>query len=156
MAGERSHLPATPIRPQVGFRNPAALGRYISGDTPRQPSHLIEIWPGWMVDDYDPAVGEGLDRMTDIARHNRNQTCAGDLGHAVDGHAKLALYHLVNFFLSMNVLMNGRTAHEVVVCECHISRVEIASIPTWQSLNDPKTACIHKGHGKVLLAYCNK
>jgi hypothetical protein len=28
--------------------------------------------------------------------------------------------------------------------------VEIASIPTWQSLNDPKTACIQKGHGKVL------
>ena len=44
----------------------------LTGDTPRQPSHLIEIWPGWMVDDYDPAVGEGLDRMTDIARHNRN------------------------------------------------------------------------------------
>jgi hypothetical protein len=54
------------------------------------------------------------------------------------------------------VLVNGRTAREVVVRECHISRVEIASIPTWQSLNDPKTACIHKGHGKFLLAYCNK
>ena len=39
---------------------------------PRPASRLTEIWPGWMVDDYDPPVGEGLDRMTDIARHNRN------------------------------------------------------------------------------------
>jgi hypothetical protein len=49
-----------------------------------------------MVDDYDPPVGEGLDRMTDIARHDRNQACSGDLGHAVDGHLKLALDHLVD------------------------------------------------------------
>src|SRR5580704_12730032 len=150
MAGERSHLPATPIRPQVGFRNPAALGRYISGDTPRQPSHLIEIWPGWMVDDYDPAVGEGLDRMTDIARHNRNQTCAGDLGHAVDGHAKLALYHLVNFFLSMNVLMNGRTAREVVVCECHIS------VDRRRAYEDVNALCRRRSQLCSLRSVCQK
>jgi hypothetical protein len=44
----------------------------ISGDTPRPASRLTEIWSGWMVDDYDPPVGQGLDRMSDIAWHNRN------------------------------------------------------------------------------------
>jgi hypothetical protein len=54
-------------------RIPKACGvRGSIGDTPRQASNLTEIWPGWMVDDYDSPVGEGLDRMTDIARHNRN------------------------------------------------------------------------------------
>ena len=112
--------------------------------------HLAELGPGWVIDDNRPSVGESSDRMTDIARYYRNQGCSGDLGHAVNGHLKLPLDHLVDLFLSMKVLVNGGTLLEIVMRERHISRVEIASIPTWQSLNDRQIACIHKGHGEFL------
>ena len=76
-----------------------------------------------MIEDYDPQVGQGLDRMTGLLGQSQ-LNLLGDLGHAVDGHLKRALYHLVDSFLSMKLLVNGRTAREIVVRECHRSRVE--------------------------------
>ena len=77
-----------------------------------------------MIDDNRPPVGKGLDRVTDIARHDRNYSCSRYLGHAVDGYLKLTLDHLVDLFLGMKVLVNGRTADEVVVRESHARRVK--------------------------------
>ncbi len=74
----------------------------------------MEIGPQWIVDDDYPAVGEGFDRMADTRRHNRDQPRTGDLSHAVDGHLKLALDHFVDFFLKMEMLVNGRATHEIV------------------------------------------
>src|SRR4029077_7277365 len=78
-------------------------------------------------------------------------TCSGDLGNAVDGYLELALDHLIYFFLRMEVLMNGRATHKIIVRECHARRVEIASVPTGQALNDAKAGSIDKRHGTLLL-----
>src|SRR5712664_3805409 len=99
-----------------------------------------------MVDDYRLSVREGLDGMTGIAGYDRNEACSRDLGDAVDGHLKLAFDHLVDLFLGMKMLVNGGTAREVVVREGHIGRVEIASVPTRQSLDDRKALGVHEGH----------
>ena len=47
----------------------------------------------------------------------------------------------------MKVLVNGGAAGEFVMRKRHVCRVEIASLPTWQPLNEWKTVCIHKRHG---------
>jgi hypothetical protein len=48
--------------------------------------------------------------MAGIARYNRDQARLRDLGYAVDGHFELTLDDLVDFFLRMEVLVNGRAA----------------------------------------------
>jgi hypothetical protein len=48
-------------------------------------AYLIEITPQRIVDDYCPAVGEGLDRMANIAWHDPHHPRSGDLCHSVDG-----------------------------------------------------------------------
>jgi hypothetical protein len=60
---------------------------------------------------------------------------------------EFALDHFIDFFLRMEVLVNRRTAGKVVMGECHVLRVEISTVPTRQSLDDWKAACIQKGHG---------
>src|SRR6266481_5346196 len=83
------------------------------------------IWPPQrIVNDDGPAIGEGLNRMAHINRYDSDQAGSGDLGCAVDGYLKLALDHLVDLFLRMEVLVNGRAALEVVMRECHARRVE--------------------------------
>jgi len=78
-------------------------------------------------------------------------TWSGDLGNAVDGYLELALDYLIYFFLRMEMLVNGRTTREIVVGECHARRVEIASVPTGQALNDAKVASVDKWHGTLSL-----
>jgi hypothetical protein len=39
-----------------------------------------------------------------------------------DGDLKLALNHLVDLFLRMEVLVNGRATLEVVMRECHAAK----------------------------------
>jgi hypothetical protein len=81
----------------------------------------FKIVPGRIVDDDGPAVGEGLDRMADITWDDCNQARSRDLSQAVDGHFELALNHLVDLFLRMEVLVNGRAALEFVVREMSCS-----------------------------------
>ena len=109
--------------------------------------HLAETRSSWMIDDNRPPVAESLDRVTDMAPFNRNQPRSRDLGHAVGGQLKLTLDYLADLFLSIKVLVNQRTAREVVMREGHVGRVKIGSLPTGQSLDDWKTARIRKGHG---------
>jgi len=109
-------------------------------------SRAREIGSSGMVDDDRPSVREGLDRMADIARHDRNQARSRDLGHAIDGHLELALDHLIDFFLGMEVFVYGRAAREGVVCECHARRVEIASEPAREALDNVEAAGVDKGH----------
>src|SRR5579864_8551333 len=92
--------------------------------------HLAEFWPSWMIDDNRPPVSKGLDRVPGIARHDRNYTCARDFGHAVDRHLQLPLDHFVDLFLNMRVLVNGRTAREVIMRKSHVWGVKIAPFPT--------------------------
>src|SRR5580698_6894908 len=84
--------------------------------------------------------------MADTTRHDRNQTCSGDLGHAIDGHLDLAFNHLPDLFLRMEVFVNGRVARELIVREGHARRVEIASIPARQALDNIEAAGVDKGH----------
>jgi hypothetical protein len=82
---------------------------------------LIEIAPQWVVDDDGSTVGDGFERMANTARHDRDQARPSDLRNAVNGHLKLALDDLIDFFVGMKMLVNGRAAYEVVVGECHAS-----------------------------------
>ena len=77
--------------------------------------------------------------MANITWYDPDRTRSGDLRHAVYGQLEFALDHLIYFFLRMEVLMNGRAPHKIVVREGHARRVEIASMPTGQALND--TGC---------------
>src|SRR5580658_2325055 len=70
-------------------------------------AYLIEITPHRIIDDYCPAVGEGPDRMANIAWHDPHHSCPGDLRHSVDGQLELAIDHLVYFFLRMEVFVNS-------------------------------------------------
>lgn len=104
----------------------------------------LEIPPQRIVDDDCPAVGEGFDRMPDITRHDGGPACSGDLRYAVNGHLEFALDHLPDLFLGMEVLVNGRATREIIVRECHAGRMEVASIPARQALNDIEAAGINK------------
>src|ERR1700681_3927991 len=100
-----------------------------------------------MVHDDGSAVGQRPDRMAGIGRDDRNQSGSGDLSHAVDGDLELALDHLIDLFLRMEVLMDGRAAREVVVSERHARRMEKAPRPAGQALDYLETAGVDKGHG---------
>ena len=56
---------------------------------------LREIGSRWIIDDDGLAVSESLDRMADVAGHDRNQTRPDDLSHVVDGHLEFALDHFI-------------------------------------------------------------
>src|SRR6476646_3310351 len=96
--------------------------------------------------------------MANTSRHNRYQPRSGHLRHTVDSHLELALEHLPDFLLRMEMLVDGGAAREIVVRERHILRVEIASLPTRQALNDRKSAGIHDRHRNLnrheCLFYC--
>jgi len=90
--------------------------------------------------------------MADASRHDRDEARPGDPRHAVDGNFKFALDHFVDFLLRMEMLVNGRAARELVMGECHVRRVEIASSPAGQALNDTEARGIDKRHGDQFLA----
>jgi hypothetical protein len=71
------------------------------------------------------------------------------LGRTVDGHFELTLDDLVDFFLRMEVLVNGRAAYEIVVRKRHALRMEIPSVPARQTLNDIEAVGINKGHKMI-------
>src|SRR5208282_1143614 len=112
----------------------------------RRPAGLFEFAPQRIVNDDGPAIGEGLDGMARITGHDGHQTRAGNLRYAVDGHLQLALDHLVDLFLRMEVLVNCRAPLEVVMRKRHARRVEIASIPAGQAFGDRKAAGVDKRH----------
>jgi hypothetical protein len=68
-----------------------------------------------MVDDYYPPVAEGFDRMTDIARYDRNHADPGDLGVAVDGHLKLSLDDTVLVLGLVRARLRERDGHWLYV-----------------------------------------
>ena len=68
-----------------------------------------------IVDDNRFGVGERLDGMSHVGRHNANEARPHDLGRIADRQLELAFDHLVHFLLRMSVLVNGRTAHELIV-----------------------------------------
>src|SRR5258706_14457660 len=91
--------------------------------------------------------------MASVGRHDRDQAGAGDHGHAVDGDLELALDHLIDFFLGMEVLVNGRAAREVVGGERYVRRMEKATVPAGQALDNLETADVDKGHGCRILTH---
>jgi hypothetical protein len=85
-----------------------------------------------MIDDYESPIRYGPNRMTDIAWHDCNETRLGHLSNCINGHFKFALDDLVDLLLVMKVLVYGGAAREIVVSECHMGRVKIASTPARQ------------------------
>ena len=67
--------------------------------------------------------------MAGSAWHDRDQARPDELCYSVDGHLELAFDHFVDFFLRMEILVNGCAAREVLVGECHVGGVEIAPEP---------------------------
>ena len=99
-----------------------------------------------MIYDNYSSIGQGFDRMANIARHHCDQPRFHDLNHAVDGHFEFTLDDLVDFFLRMEVLVNNRTAPEIVVRKRHVLGVKISSAPARQTLNDIEAVGVNKGH----------
>src|ERR1700694_4024224 len=114
-------------------------------------SDLDEVAPQGVIDNDGPPIGERLNAMGNIARYNRYHTWPGNLRNAVDGHFEFALDHLIDFFLGMEMFVNGRTTREIVVRERHARRVEIAPVPTGQAFNNAKAAGVDKRHGTLSL-----
>lgn len=59
---------------------------YRRSQAPNARSELAEIGSGWIVDDNEPPIRQGLDGMAHIAGHDRNQSWLCDLGHTIDGY----------------------------------------------------------------------
>ena len=116
----------------------------------RQSAWLIEIAPQGVVDNDGSTVSEGFDRMADTSRYDRDQARPGDLGNTINAQLKLTLDDLIDFFLGMKMLVNGRAALEIVMRKCQAWRVEIASFPAWQALYYTQTANVHKWHRDLL------
>src|ERR1700677_1793084 len=75
---------------------------------------------------------------------------ARDAGFAVDGHFQLAFGYFVNFFLRMEVFVNGRAAFEVVMREGHVRGMEIAAEPAGQAFDYFQAAGVNKSHKRLL------
>src|SRR5215472_17189199 len=90
---------------------------------------VAHICPQRIVNDDCATISECLDRMADIARHDPHYTRSSNLLDAVDGQFEFAFDNFVDFFLRMEMFMNGRTAFEVVMGERHASGVKVASVP---------------------------
>lgn len=114
----------------------------------RRGKGLGELRPLGIIHDDGPAIGERFDRMGNAARHDCYNSGSGDVRHSVDGDLELALHHLIDFFLRMEMLVNGSATRENVMRERQARRVEIASIPTRQALNYRQAADIDKGHSR--------
>ncbi|MGA8622655.1 MAG: hypothetical protein WB660_29550 [Candidatus Sulfotelmatobacter sp.] len=93
-----------------------------------------------------PAIGKGFHGMARVGWNDCDYASSRHLPYPVDSPLKFALNHLINFFLRMEVLLNGCTPSELVMGEHHARRMEIASIPAWQPLNHSQIAGIYKGH----------
>ena len=99
-----------------------------------------------MVDDDGAAIGERFHSMADIAGHDCDQASPDPAGNAVDGHLKLPINDLVDFFLRMEVFVDRRASREFVMRECHIGRVEISSMPAWQALDHFEAAGVDSAY----------
>jgi len=60
-----------------------------------------------------------------------NETGVYNFVSVPPGTYRVTLDDLVDLFLGVKVFVNAGTAREVVVRKCHISRMEIASVPAW-------------------------
>lgn len=61
-----------------------------------------------------------FDRMASIRRHDRDHARSHDLHYTIDGHLEFAVDHFIHFFFRMEVLVDRRSASEVIVRECHV------------------------------------
>ena len=62
-----------------------------------------------IVNNNGAAIGQCLDRVAYIARHDPHQTRSSDPLHAVDGQFEFALDDLIDLFLRMEMFVDGRT-----------------------------------------------
>jgi hypothetical protein len=120
----------------------ARVHRHLGG-----PLYLPEIRTGRMVYNNKAPVSQCSHGVTTVGGHNGNHARLRYRRFSVDGHFQLALNDFVNFFFGMEVLVNRGTGCELVMCERHTGRVEIAPLPPRQSFNHLKFVRIYKGHG---------
>src|SRR5262249_15178975 len=81
---------------------------------------LFELPPSRVIDNDRRTVSKGPLRVASICRYNRHHTRPGDMGDAFNGQLELALNHLIDFFLRMEMLVNGGAALEFVVRDGHV------------------------------------
>src|SRR5579864_973651 len=84
--------------------------------------------------------------MADASRDDGHEPRTDNLRDTVDRHFKFSVDHFVDFFLRMEMLVNRCAAREIVMRERHAGRVEIASMPTRQPLDNAQLADIHNRH----------
>src|SRR6185437_7110952 len=94
-------------------------------DCVRLRAPLTKFPPRRIIHNDCASIGERLHRMADTGGHDGHEPRTDDLRHAVNRQLKLALDHFIIFFLGMEMLVNRRAAHEIVVREGHARRVEI-------------------------------
>lgn len=107
---------------------------------------LGEVPTQGIVDDDGATVSEGFYGMTHIAGDDGYHARGDNLGFAVDGYFHLSLDHFINFFLRMEVLVNGGAASEFIMRERHAWRVKIAAMPSPQALDDFEIAGVDERH----------
>jgi hypothetical protein len=124
----------------------AATAGSISGKNPTIRWSLwrwLDVGTGGVVHDQDTAVGEGFDGMRRAGREGGG-----------DSKFELAFEDFLDFFLRMEMLLNGSAARELVMGESHILRMEIAVVPAGKTLDDPSSVRasgerleVDEGHG---------
>src|SRR5260370_42216951 len=68
------------------------------------------------------------------------------MGNAANRYFQLAFDDFVNLFLRVEMLMDRRARVELVMCECHAWRVEIAASPAWQTFDSGQFVGIDEWH----------
>jgi hypothetical protein len=84
--------------------------------------------------------------MGDIAWDDAHQTRSDNLLHSVNGQFEFAFDNLIDFFLRVEMFVNGGAAFEIIVGEGHAGRMKVASVPSRQTLNDFELARIYEWH----------
>lgn len=82
-----------------------------------------------IVNDDGATIRQSFDRVAHIAWHNPHHARSSNLLGSVDGQFEFTFNDLVDFFLRVEMLVDRRTAFEVVVGERHARRMKIATVP---------------------------
>src|SRR5579871_4138220 len=112
-----------------------------------------ELWTRRVVHDDRFAVRERSDGVARVARDDRYSTRSADLGNAVNGYLELTLDHFVYFFLHMGVLVDRRTAHEMVMRDGHVRGMKVATVPARQTFDDLQRRDVDERHGILRASY---
>lgn len=115
-----------------------------------------QVGPPWLqssefgadrvVDDDGAPVGKGFHGMSGVAWNDGYNPSSSHLRHAVNRNFEFAFDHFVDLFLRMEVFVDCCAFRKVVMRECHVCGMEVATMPTGQALGRTETVGIEEWH----------